>query len=93
MERLRVDLYEDIYGLGNSSYTASATILPSCYKVRYFMARHFKFLYIALYDNKYMEKLVILQSIGIIAIKSKETRVITYTCRYSSGHIIHVSFF
>ena len=30
------------------------------------------------------EKLVILQLIGIIAIKSKETRVITYTCRYSS---------
>ena len=32
------------------------------------------------------EKLVILQSIGIIAIKSKETMVVTYTCRYSSGH-------
>ena len=30
------------------------------------------------------EKLVILQLIGIIAIKSKETREITYTCRYSS---------
>ena len=29
--------------------------------------------------NKYKEKLVILQSIGIIVIKSKETRVITYT--------------
>ena len=36
--------------------------------------------------NKYKEKLVILQSIGIIVIKSKETRVIT--CRYSSGHLI-----
>ena len=31
------------------------------------------------------KKLVILQSIGIIVINSKETRVITYTCRYSSG--------
>ena len=29
--------------------------------------------------NKYKEKLVILQSIGIIVIKSKETRVVTYT--------------
>jgi len=35
---------------------------------------------------KYKEWLVILQSIGIIVIKSKETRVITYSCRYSSGH-------
>jgi len=33
--------------------------------------------------NKYKEKLVILQSIVIIVIKSKETRVVTYTCRYS----------
>ena len=49
------------------------------------------------YDNanilvnlyKHKEKLVILQSIEIIVIKSKEkTRVITYTCRYSSGHLI-----
>jgi len=38
--------------------------------------------------NKYKEKLVILQSIGIIVIKSKETRVITYICRYSSGNLI-----
>ena len=38
--------------------------------------------------HKYKKKLVILQSIGIILIKSKETRVITYTCRYSSGHLI-----
>jgi len=38
--------------------------------------------------NKYKEKFVILQSIGIIVIKSKETKVITYTCRYSSGHLI-----
>jgi len=29
--------------------------------------------------NKCKEKLVILQSIGIIVIKSKETRMITYT--------------
>ena len=35
--------------------------------------------------NKYKKKLIILQSIGIILTKSKETRMITYTCRYSSG--------
>ena len=37
--------------------------------------------------NKYKENLIILQSIGIIhvVIKSKETRAVTYTCRYSSG--------
>ena len=38
--------------------------------------------------HKYKEKLAILQLIEIIVIKSKETRVITYTCRYSSGHLI-----
>ena len=37
---------------------------------------------------KYKEKLVILRSIGIIVLKSKEKRMITYTCRYSSGHLI-----
>ena len=37
---------------------------------------------------KYMGKWVILQSIRIIVIKSKETRVVTYTCRYSSGYLI-----
>jgi len=40
--------------------------------------------------SKYKEKLVILQSIGVIAIKSKKTRVITYTCKYSSGHLIPI---
>jgi len=35
--------------------------------------------------HKYKEKFVILQAIGIIYIKSKETRVVVYTCRYSSG--------
>jgi len=40
----------------------------------------------ASYTYKYKEKLVILQSIGIMVIKSKETRMIIYTCRYSSGH-------
>ena len=41
--------------------------------------------------NKYIkEKLVILQSIGIIVIKSKEARVIMYTCRYSSRHLIPI---
>ena len=34
------------------------------------------------------EKFGILQSIGIILIKSKETRVVADTCRYSSGHLI-----
>ena len=36
---------------------------------------------------KYKEKLAIWQSMGIIVIKSKETRVITYTWRYFSGHL------
>ena len=36
--------------------------------------------------NKYKEKSVILQAIGII--RSKETRVVAYTRRYSSGHLI-----
>jgi len=40
--------------------------------------------------NKCKEKLVILQLIGVIVIKSKETRVIAYTCRYSSGHLIPI---
>jgi len=31
-------------------------------------------------------KFVILQSIGIIAIKSSKTKAVIYTCRYSSGH-------
>ena len=35
--------------------------------------------------NKYREKIVILQSIRIIAIKSREKRAVIYTCRYSSG--------
>ena len=39
-------------------------------------------------QNKCKEKLVILQSIEIIVVKSKETRVITDT--YSSGHLIHI---
>ena len=33
------------------------------------------------------KKLVILQSIRI---KSKETRVVTYTCKYSSEHLISI---
>ena len=36
--------------------------------------------------NKYKEKFVILQSIGILVIKNRETRAVIYTCRYSSGH-------
>jgi len=38
-----------------------------------------------LYIYKYKEKFVILQ---VIRIKSKETRVVAYTCRYSSGQLI-----
>ena len=37
-------------------------------------------------NNKYKEKFVILKSIGIIAIKSSETRSVVYTCRHSSGY-------
>ena len=33
-------------------------------------------------------KFVILQSLGIIAIKSSETRAVIYTCRYSSGLLL-----
>jgi len=40
--------------------------------------------------NKYKEKLVILQSIRIIVIKSKETRMITYIYRYSSENLIPI---
>jgi len=36
--------------------------------------------------QKYKETYIILQSIGIIVIKSKETSAFIYTCRYSSGH-------
>ena len=36
--------------------------------------------------HKYKDKLVILQSIETIrSYKSKETKVVTYACRYSSG--------
>ena len=42
--------------------------------------------------NKCKEKLVILQLIGIVVIKSKEIRVVTYNCRYSSGHLVPNSF-
>jgi len=58
------------------------TMIPIDFKITIF----FPFSYLLYY--KYKEKLVISQSIGIIFIKSKETRVITYTCRYSSGHLI-----
>ena len=34
--------------------------------------------------------IVILQSIGIIVRKSKVTRVVTYTGRYSNGHLIPI---
>ena len=41
-----------------------------------------------LYYIKYEEKYVISQSIGITVIKSKETRVVAYTYKYSSGSLI-----
>ena len=40
----------------------------------------------AIIFNKCNEKFAILQSIGIIAIKSNETRSVIYTCRYSSQY-------
>jgi len=40
---------------------------------------------IPLVINKYKEKLVILQLIGIMAIKRKETRMIAYICRFLMG--------
>ena len=42
--------------------------------------------------NKYIEKFAILQSIGIIVIKNRETRAVIYTYRYSSGHLIPINF-
>ena len=42
-----------------------------------------------MWTNKYKENFVILQS-GIIVLKSKETRVVAYTCRYSSGLLIPI---
>jgi len=38
--------------------------------------------------SKHKEILGILQSIGIVIIKSKRTRVVAYTCRYSSELLI-----
>jgi len=61
------------------------------FRVRYLKSittNHLYFVDVSKPIYKYKEKLVILQSIGIIVIKSKETRVVTYTCRYSSGHFI-----
>ena len=37
------------------------------------------------------EKIVILQSTEIMVIKCEETKVVTYTCRYSSGNLINNS--
>ena len=34
------------------------------------------------------EKILILRSIGIIVMESKEKRMVTYTKRYSSGNLI-----
>ena len=41
----------------------------------------------AFYICKYKKKFVILQAIGII--KSKEARVVAYTCRYSSRYVVN----
>ena len=37
--------------------------------------------------NKYKEKFVLLQSIGLIIIKNRKTKLVAYTCRYSSGYL------
>jgi len=41
-----------------------------------------KLMYGFTFSSMYKEKFVILQSIGIIRIKSSETRAVIYTCRY-----------
>ena len=41
-------------------------------------------------NKKTKKKSVIFQSIGIIVLKDKETRVVSYTCRYSSKHLIPI---
>ena len=45
-------------------------------------------IYFTIFTSSYKTKFAILQAIGIIQIKSKETRVVAYTCRYSSGPLI-----
>jgi len=65
------------------AYWLTAFLLINCQEV--IIVISFKKLAI-----KCKEKLVILQAIGIIVMKSKETRVVAYTCRYSSGHLIPV---
>ena len=46
---------------------------------------HLLLKFISQLTNKSKRKFVILQSIGIIAIKSSKTRAVIYTCRYSIG--------
>ena len=43
-------------------------------------------------SNQVKEKIVIIQSIGIVHCinKSEETRVVAYTCRYFSGKLIPI---
>ena len=62
--------YEIIYGSQSvENYTIFSYSVRATFKNIKDTVRH-----------KYKEKLVILQSIGIIVIKNKETRVVTYTC-------------
>ena len=56
-------------------YHSHAVILPVNKKSTYMCS----------YKIAYKEIFVILQSLGIIIIKSKETKSVIYACRYSSG--------
>ena len=48
-------------------------------------------LYAFILHTSVRKEFVILKSIGIIAMKSRETRSVIYTCRYSSGHFAVMS--
>ena len=67
--------------------------LPKFYLIKYSLVPSSKYFelhshLVFPYWYKYKEKFVILQAIGIIYIKSQETRVVAYNCRYSSGPLI-----
>jgi len=70
----------DVYGRHFTLVTDHRPLTARC-------LQHWALL-LSLYTYKYKEKFVILQAIGNIQIKSKETRVVAYTCRYSSGPLM-----
>jgi len=72
------------------SLLVDVVIVGITLKLNVLLIDHFEFI-VNPSANKYKEKKVILQSIGIIVIKSKETGVVAYICRYSSGHLIPTS--